>query len=48
MVAFYYGFTGVARVKKPSFFRNERRMVFGDPIEVVTPEAQFAPADSML
>jgi amino acid transporter len=38
----------VARVKKPAFFRNERRMVFGDPIEVVTPEAQFAPADSML
>jgi amino acid transporter len=38
----------VARVKKPAFFRNERRMVFGDPIQVVTPEAEFAPADSML
>jgi hypothetical protein len=38
----------LARVKKPAFFRNERRMVFGDKIEVVTPEAEFAPADSML
>jgi amino acid transporter len=38
----------VARVKKPAFFRNERRMVFGDKIEVVTPEAEFAPADTMM
>ena len=32
----------------PAFFRNEKRMVYGDKIEVVTPEAEFAPADSML
>ncbi len=38
----------IARAKKPGFFRNERRLVAGDPIEVVTPEATFAPADSML
>ena len=38
----------VARVKLPAFFRSEKRLVYGDPIEVVTPEAQFAPADSML
>jgi amino acid transporter len=37
----------IARVKKPAFFR-ERRMVVGDPIETVTPEATFAPAESML
>jgi amino acid transporter len=38
----------VRRVTSPAFFRNERRMVFGDHIETVTPEAEFAPADSML
>jgi amino acid transporter len=38
----------VARVKKPAFFRNEKRLVYGDKIEVVTPEAEFAPADSMM
>lgn len=37
----------VRRVQAPRFFR-ERRLVYGDPIEVVTPEAEFAPADSML
>jgi amino acid transporter len=36
------------RVTAPAFFRNEKRLVYGDPIEVVTPEAEFAPADSML
>jgi amino acid transporter len=36
------------RVTAPAFFQRERRMVAGDPIEVVTPEAEFAPADSML
>ncbi len=36
------------RVTNPGFFRRERRLVYGDPIEVVTPEAEFAPADSML
>jgi amino acid transporter len=36
------------RVTSPGFFRRERRMVFGDQIETVTPEAEFAPADSML
>jgi amino acid transporter len=36
------------RVTSPGFFRRERRMVFGDKIETVTPEADFAPADSML
>ena len=38
----------VARVKKPQFFRNEHRMVAGDPITTVTPEAVFAPAETML
>jgi amino acid transporter len=38
----------VRRVTAPEFFRRERRMVAGDKIEVVTPEAQFAPLDSML
>ncbi len=38
----------VARAKLPAFFRNERRLVAGDPIETITPEAVFAPADSML
>ncbi|MFZ0090590.1 MAG: APC family permease [Solirubrobacteraceae bacterium] len=38
----------IRRATSPGFFRRERRMVFGDPIEVVTPEAEFAPADSML
>ncbi len=32
----------------PAFFRNEKRLKYGDKIEVVTPEAEFAPADSML
>ncbi|MFZ1993551.1 MAG: APC family permease [Solirubrobacteraceae bacterium] len=32
----------------PAFFRNEKRVKYGDPIEVVTPEAEFAPADTML
>jgi hypothetical protein len=38
----------ISRHYKPAFFRNERRMVAGDHIETVTPEAEFAPADSML
>lgn len=38
----------IRRVTAPAFFRNEKRLVYGDPIEVVTPEAEFAPADSML
>ncbi len=38
----------VARRFKPGFFRRERRMVAGDQIVTVTPEAEFAPADSML
>jgi amino acid transporter len=38
----------VRRATAPAFFKNEKRMVYGDPIEVVTPEAEFAPADSML
>jgi amino acid transporter len=36
------------RATAPAFFRNEKRMVYGDKIEVVTPEAEFAPPDSML
>ena len=33
----------------PTFFRRERKtLVYGDEIKVVTPEAEFAPADSML
>lgn len=32
----------------PAFFRNEKRVKFGDPIEVVTPESEFAPTDTML
>jgi amino acid transporter len=32
----------------PAFFRNEKRVKFGDPIEVVTPEAEFAPPETML
>jgi amino acid transporter len=38
----------ISRHYKPGFFRRERRMVAGDHIETVTPEAEFAPADSML
>jgi amino acid transporter len=38
----------VRRVTSPGFFKRERRMVYGDPIETVTPEAVFAPAESML
>ena len=37
----------VRRATRPHFF-GERRLKFGDTIEVVTPEAEFAPADSML
>jgi amino acid transporter len=37
----------IRRVQAPAFFR-ERRMVAGDTIEVVTPEAEFAPAESLL
>ena len=37
----------IRRVQAPAFFR-ERRMVYGDQIEVVTPEAEFAPVDSLL
>ncbi len=36
------------RLTAPAFFKREKRMVYGDPIEVVTPEDEFAPADSML
>lgn len=38
----------VSKVTGPGFFRREKRMIAGDKIEVVTPEAQFAPVDSML
>jgi hypothetical protein len=38
----------LARVFRPDFFRRERRMVAGEPIKTVTPEAVFAPADSMM
>ncbi|HEX3975271.1 MAG TPA: APC family permease [Solirubrobacteraceae bacterium] len=38
----------VQRARVPGFWRREKRLVYGDPIEVVTPEAEFAPADSML
>jgi amino acid transporter len=38
----------VRRATSPGFFQRERRMVAGDQIEVVTPEAEFAPAESML
>jgi amino acid transporter len=37
----------IRRVTAPAFFR-ERRMVYGDRIETVTPEEKFAPAESML
>jgi amino acid transporter len=37
----------IQRVRAPGFFR-ERRMVYGDTIETTTPEAEFAPAESML
>jgi hypothetical protein len=36
------------RRASPDFFRNERRMVAGDRIEVVTPEVEFAPVESMI
>lgn len=36
------------KVTAPAFFRNEKRVKFGDPIEVVTPESEFAPMDTML
>jgi hypothetical protein len=36
------------RATAPGFFQREKRMVWGDPIEVVTPEAEFAPADSLI
>jgi hypothetical protein len=38
----------IRRVTAPAFFQRERRMVAGEPIETVTPEAVFAPADQML
>jgi amino acid transporter len=38
----------VSRRYKPEFYRREKRQVFGDKIDPVTPEAEFAPADSML
>jgi amino acid transporter len=38
----------VRKATRPEFFRREKRLVYGDPIEVVTPEAEFAPADSLL
>ncbi len=38
----------VTRIFKPGFFRREKRMVYGDPITTITPESEFAPADSML
>jgi amino acid transporter len=38
----------IQRRRAPGFFRREKRMVYGDEIEVVTPEAAFAPAESML
>jgi amino acid transporter len=37
----------VRQATRPRFFR-ERRLTYGDEIKVVTPEAEFAPADSML
>ncbi|HEY3772574.1 MAG TPA: APC family permease [Solirubrobacteraceae bacterium] len=37
----------IRRAQAPGFFR-EPRQVFGDRIETVTPEEDFAPADSML
>src|SRR5579872_4477929 len=37
----------VRRLTAPQFFR-ERRLVAGDPIETVTPESAFAPAEQML
>jgi hypothetical protein len=36
------------RATAPAFFLNEKRVKYGDEIEVVTPEAEFAPADTML
>ena len=36
------------RATAPAFFRNEKRVKFGDPIEVVTPESEFAPPETML
>jgi amino acid transporter len=38
----------IQRRRAPGFFKREKRLVYGDPIEVVTPEAEFAPADSLL
>jgi amino acid transporter len=38
----------LSRRYKPDFYRNEKRQVYGDKIEPVTPEAEFAPAESML
>jgi amino acid transporter len=38
----------IRRLTHPAFFRNEKRMVYGDEIEVVTPEAEFEPTSSML
>jgi amino acid transporter len=36
------------RATAPAFFRNEKRMVYGDKIEVVTPELEFSPTDTLL
>jgi amino acid transporter len=38
----------ISRRTMPAFFKNERRMVAGDDIEVVTPEADFVAPDSMM
>jgi amino acid transporter len=38
----------VSRRFRPAFFRNEKRLKYGDHFEPVTPEAEFAPAESML
>ncbi len=38
----------IRRRVSPGFFRRERRLVYGDQIETVTPEAEFAPAGSLI
>jgi amino acid transporter len=38
----------ISRRFKPDFYRNEKRLKAGDYFVPVTPEAEFAPADSML
>ena len=37
----------IQRRRAPKFFQ-EPRLVYGDAIRTVTPESEFAPADSML